>query len=142
MRTPAPRPRPAAVGGARRAIRASWRRSCRGRKYQTIQTLPPPPPAPCGAPAGTPYRTYETYAFVAPGDLFSRPIPPRRRGRADRASQDIAGGFDIASPEGLASLSAEMPRQAAMIGYINAFLLFALVAAIATPLVLLLRNPE
>ena len=55
---------------------------------------------------------------------------------------DITGGFEIASPEGLASLSAEMLRQAAMIGYINAFLLFALVAAIATPLVLLLRNPE
>ena len=55
---------------------------------------------------------------------------------------EVAGGFDISDAGGLAVLSREMARQAAMIGYINAFLVFAIVAAVAAPMVLLFRNPK
>ncbi len=55
---------------------------------------------------------------------------------------EIAGGFEIATTRGLLGFADEINRQAAMIGYINAFLLFAVTATIATPLLLLMRNPE
>ena len=41
---------------------------------------------------------------------------------------------------GLLALAGEMQRQAAMIGYINAFYLFAFTAAIAVPLAFLMRD--
>lgn len=42
-------------------------------------------------------------------------------------------------PAALASISGEMARQATMIGYLNAFFLFAAVAAVALPMVALVR---
>ena len=54
----------------------------------------------------------------------------------------LIGGWSIDDVPGLTALSREMARQAAMIGYIDAFFLFALVAAVGLPLVVLLRNPE
>ena len=54
----------------------------------------------------------------------------------------LAGGWSIDSASGLAAFSNEVVRQAAMIGYINAFYLFAITALVAAPFVLLLRNPE
>ena len=65
----------------RRAIAASWRRSCRGRKPHIIQMLPPSLPAPRGPPAGTPYGRHEPHPFDALGDIYSRLRPTRRRGR-------------------------------------------------------------
>lgn len=49
--------------------------------------------------------------------------------------------WDLTTATGLARLSNEVQRQAAMIGYINAFHLVAFTTAAALPLVLLLRRP-
>ena len=48
------------------------------------------------------------------------------------------GGWDITTVQGLARLSKEINRQAAMIGYINAFGLFTLCSALAVPMILLI----
>ena len=47
------------------------------------------------------------------------------------------GGWDADSVGGLARLSKEINRQAAMIGYINAFGFYTLASALAIPLILL-----
>jgi len=49
----------------------------------------------------------------------------------------VTGGWDTESVGGLARLSKEMNRQAAMIGYINAFGLYTLASALAIPLILM-----
>lgn len=52
---------------------------------------------------------------------------------------------DIWNPDttlGLLRLSGEIHRQAAMLGYINAFFLIGLVAAVAVPLAMFLRTPD
>jgi DHA2 family multidrug resistance protein len=49
------------------------------------------------------------------------------------------GAWGIDSPEQLKALSAETLRQATMIGYLDAFYLFAVTAALAVPLVFLIR---
>jgi len=49
------------------------------------------------------------------------------------------GGYSIAEPEALGRLAGEVGRQAALIGYIDAFLLYTVSSALAIPLVLLLR---
>ena len=54
---------------------------------------------------------------------------------------DILGQWSIGSQRGLMALAGEIQRQAAMIGYINAFYLFALTAAAAIPLAWLMRDP-
>ena len=48
--------------------------------------------------------------------------------------------WNIGTTSGLARLTNEIQQQAAMIGYINAFYLIALTAAVAVPLVWLMRN--
>jgi DHA2 family multidrug resistance protein len=48
--------------------------------------------------------------------------------------------WNIGTTGGLIRLTNEIERQASMIGYINAFYLIALTAAVATPLVWLMRN--
>ncbi len=52
---------------------------------------------------------------------------------------DLAGALQLGENTGLAQVSGEISRQATMIGYINAFLLFAGTSAIAIPLVALVR---
>ena len=49
----------------------------------------------------------------------------------------VMGGWDADSVGGLARLSKEIDRQAAMLGYINAFALYTLCSALAIPLVLM-----
>ena len=49
----------------------------------------------------------------------------------------VLGGWDVDSVGGLARLSKEINRQAAMLGYINAFGFYTLASALAIPLVLL-----
>ncbi len=51
----------------------------------------------------------------------------------------VSGGWSLQSAQGLMALSGEMSRQAAMIGYLNAFYLFALTALATLPLLLLIR---
>ena len=53
----------------------------------------------------------------------------------------VLGIWSLGAPGGLAALSGEIQRQAAMIGYINAFTLYAWTAAAAVPLAWLLRPP-
>ena len=48
------------------------------------------------------------------------------------------GGWDTESVAGLAKLSKEIGRQAAMVGYINAFGIYTLASALAIPLILLI----
>jgi DHA2 family multidrug resistance protein len=50
-----------------------------------------------------------------------------------------AGGWSAADPEGIARLGREIARQAAMIGYLDAFLFFIATALAVLPLVLLVR---
>lgn len=50
----------------------------------------------------------------------------------------VTGGWDVTTVQGLARLSREINRQAAMIGYINAFGLFTLCSALAVPMILLI----
>ncbi len=49
----------------------------------------------------------------------------------------VTGGWDFETVQGLARLSKEINRQAAMLGYINAFGLYTLCSALAIPLILL-----
>jgi DHA2 family multidrug resistance protein len=49
----------------------------------------------------------------------------------------VTGAWDTETVTGLAKLSKEIGRQAAMLGYINAFGLYTLASAMAIPLVLL-----
>ncbi len=50
----------------------------------------------------------------------------------------VTGGWDYETVAGLAKLSKEINRQAAMIGYINAFGLYTAASAMAIPLILLI----
>ena len=52
----------------------------------------------------------------------------------------VTGGWDTDSVGGLARLSKEINRQAAMLGYINAFGFYTLCSALAIPLILLVRG--
>lgn len=52
----------------------------------------------------------------------------------------VGGNWSMQSLNGLAALSTEIHRQAAMIGYINAFYLFTFASAIAVPLAWLMRD--
>ena len=52
------------------------------------------------------------------------------------------GIFDVGSTQGLAAATGEIERQAAMIGYINAFRLFSIVSLIPIPLIWLARMPK
>ena len=48
----------------------------------------------------------------------------------------VTGGWDTETVGGLAKLSKEIGRQAAMLGYINAFGFYTLASALAIPLIL------
>ena len=54
----------------------------------------------------------------------------------------VAGGWSVATKEGIAVLNDEVLRQATMIGYINSFYLFSLTAALSVPLVLIFSRPQ
>lgn len=51
----------------------------------------------------------------------------------------LSGEWSVSTLGGLSALSSEIIRQASMVGYINAFYLFALTAAISVPLTLAFR---
>lgn len=53
-----------------------------------------------------------------------------------------ADAFEIESVTGLARISAELVRQASMIGFINAFGLYTLACVVVLPLVFFIRVPE
>ena len=52
------------------------------------------------------------------------------------------GAWTIDTVEGLAKIAGEITRQATMLGYVNAFLMYALVGAAAIPFCLLARVPK
>jgi DHA2 family multidrug resistance protein len=54
----------------------------------------------------------------------------------------VIGTLDLGTVKGLSAASAEVKRQAAMIGYINAFRLYAIIAIIPIPLIWLARMPK
>lgn len=54
----------------------------------------------------------------------------------------VHGAWDAESAKGLASISGEIRRQAAMVGYLNAFGMFTAACALAMPLVLFVRRPS
>ena len=54
----------------------------------------------------------------------------------------VTGAWDVDSTKGLASISGEIRRQAAMAGYLNAFGMFTAACALSMPLVLLVRRPK
>ena len=51
----------------------------------------------------------------------------------------VTGAWNVHDPQGLAALGREVARQAAMIGYLDAFLFFVATALVVLPLVLLVR---
>jgi DHA2 family multidrug resistance protein len=51
----------------------------------------------------------------------------------------VTGGWDPSTVEGLARIGGEVDRQAAMIGYDNAFIMYAIVCFASLPLLLLVR---
>ncbi|MGE0094884.1 MAG: DHA2 family efflux MFS transporter permease subunit [Alphaproteobacteria bacterium] len=53
-----------------------------------------------------------------------------------------AGAWDMVTRGGLASIEAEVTRQATMIGYLNNFTFIAILSATAIPFVLLFRRPR
>ena len=57
------------------------------------------------------------------------------------AYPDVLGQWNPATPAGLKAMAGEIQRQSAMIGYINAFYLFAATALVAIPLVWVMRDP-
>jgi len=52
----------------------------------------------------------------------------------------LAGGWSVESLAGISTVAGEVQRQAQMIGYVNAFYLFALAAAAGIPLACLFRS--
>jgi DHA2 family multidrug resistance protein len=54
----------------------------------------------------------------------------------------VSGDWSLDSLSGLLALSSEIKRQAQMIGYINAFQLFAIAAAFAIPMSFLFADPN
>ncbi len=57
-------------------------------------------------------------------------------------NRNLAGGWDLETARGLAELSVEIQRQAEMGGYLNAFILFAIAAAIGLPFAFMFRDPK
>jgi DHA2 family multidrug resistance protein len=57
------------------------------------------------------------------------------------ALPEAVGLWSTATPRSLFALAGEIQRQAAMIGYINAFYLFAITATLSIPLALAMRAP-
>ncbi|HUS96262.1 MAG TPA: DHA2 family efflux MFS transporter permease subunit [Hyphomicrobiaceae bacterium] len=53
---------------------------------------------------------------------------------------EVIGQWNLGTPGGLMALAGEIQRQAAMIGYINAFYLFTFTAAFAVPFAWLMRD--
>jgi DHA2 family multidrug resistance protein len=53
-----------------------------------------------------------------------------------------SGGWTLETPQGLATLSKEMARQAAMLGYKKAFLIYTLCCLIAIPLCVISAKPR
>ncbi|NQV60266.1 MAG: multidrug efflux MFS transporter [Alphaproteobacteria bacterium] len=54
----------------------------------------------------------------------------------------VTGSLDLGTVKGLSATAAEVKRQAAMIGYINAFRLYAFIAILPIPLIWLARMPK
>jgi len=54
---------------------------------------------------------------------------------------DLPRWFDLGRPEGLATLNAELTRQASMVAYVDDYRLMFIVTLICAPLVLLMRSP-
>ncbi len=54
----------------------------------------------------------------------------------------VTGILDLSTVQGLSAASAEVKRQAATIGFINAFRIYAIVAIIPLPLIWLARKPK
>ncbi|MDX2157365.1 MAG: DHA2 family efflux MFS transporter permease subunit [Hyphomicrobiaceae bacterium] len=57
------------------------------------------------------------------------------------ALPEAIGLWSTATPRGLLTIAGEIQRQSAMIGYINAFYLFAMTAAVAAPFAWIMRSP-
>ncbi len=54
----------------------------------------------------------------------------------------MAAPFSLTDPSGLAALNAEATRQAAMVAYIDDFMLMTMIVVVGLPLLLLLRRPS
>ena len=54
----------------------------------------------------------------------------------------MAAPFSLTDPSGLAALNAEATRQAAMVAYIDDFMLMTIIVVVGLPLLLLLRRPS
>jgi len=65
-----------------------------------------------------------------------RPDNPLARGRM------MPAPYSLTDPSGVAALNAEATRQAAMVAYIDDFLLMMILVVIALPLLLFLRRPR
>ena len=74
----------------------------------------------------------------ATGANYSRMVEMLNHYNRSLAFPWVTGGWDAESVGGLARLSREINRQAAMLGYINAFGFYTLCSVLAVPLILLI----
>jgi DHA2 family multidrug resistance protein len=51
----------------------------------------------------------------------------------------VRGNLDLADPQSLATLEAEIARQASMLGYLDSFWVYSATALVVLPLILLVR---
>jgi DHA2 family multidrug resistance protein len=58
------------------------------------------------------------------------------------ALPNVAGGWSVDTVSGLAKLANEINRQAAMIGYLNAFMMYTATSALAVVFALMVRRPK
>ena len=75
---------------------------------------------------------------VSQSELIPNLSPFNEALRLPGVEMDLSGG----DPQALARMSAEIARQATMIGYIDGFVLFAVTSMLALPLIALVRRAK
>jgi MFS transporter, DHA2 family, multidrug resistance protein len=74
--------------------------------------------------------------------VHSRLIEQLRPDNPMARAPHMAAPFSLTDPSGLAALNAEATRQAAMVAYIDDFMLMMIIVVVGLPLLLLLRRPS
>ena len=64
-----------------------------------------------------------------------------QRGGGERRQAAEAGAYNLSTPQGLATINAEVTRQAATLAYLQDFRLMMWITLAAVPLIALLRAP-
>ena len=74
--------------------------------------------------------------------VHSRLVEQLRPDNPIARAPHMAARFSLTDPSGIAALNAEATRQAAMVAYIDDFMLMMIIVVVGLPLLLLLRRPN